>query len=195
MSESEQNQIVLSSAGSLLVVLAAVLGLPSLGAAAGAADVAQAIRSRRETRKITRLQNVVDNLNQRVADVERTLEDKEIDLFIEVVERAVLDDEAGKDIYYGAVLEWITRERPTQAQVRVLSSAVSQLSAIELVYFIHDMNGRRAHQVIDRQLPEETALARLQAFGLATGGVRMNGNPTTLGLVLKKYVPPNIANS
>ncbi|MCL4743733.1 MAG: hypothetical protein KJZ54_16170 [Phycisphaerales bacterium] len=186
---SESRDLALPSATFVLGVIAAIFGLPSASAASEATAFADRYRSRRDQRRVDRVEKLLHDVERRVADFEAAASDEQVDLFIEVTGKAMLDDEAAKEVYYGAIIEWILRDNPTRSQVRVLSDGVQQLSAVELAYQVNEMHGRQARKLIEKELPETTAIARLEAAGIATGGVRMEGNPTTLGQALKKYVP------
>ena len=192
----EDNQIVPGGLTPWFGILAALLGLfrPELAAAVGAGGGVSAIIDeacrRREMRRVRRLETIVRALSNRVDGLENnTADDATVDLFLEVIKKAVDDDEERKSPIYAGVLEWIVVNRPTHAQVRVLSDAVHGLSYIELYFFLLEMNGQSSRHVVERELSEELVLSRIQAAGLASTGVRFNGNPTRLGSVLRQFVP------
>ncbi|MFG0293350.1 MAG: hypothetical protein ACF8MJ_09380 [Phycisphaerales bacterium JB050] len=191
MDEPTSKDLMLPATEFVLATLSILFGIPGFGVGANAVAFADSYRSRRKKRRADLLRAIVASLEERTADIEDAIaedQDDRIDLFVEVINKAIDDDEQHKEEFYSGVLEWIMREKPSRSQVRVLSDAVRQLTTIELVYFVREMNGERAQMLIERELPEQLVISRLEAHGLSSGGVRMHGNPTSLGKVLKKYI-------
>lgn len=169
-----------------------------VGLAAEAAAFVSDYNERKRKGKQSRLQRICGKLDERLRAVEVKVDDEKLDLFVEVVKKAIEDDESSKDLFYSAVLEWIVRESPNAARVRILSDGVRQLSYVELFCFLQEAHSRGPRRVLEREGIEETVwLHRLQIFGLGTTGVRMPGHTTPLGSILKKYTsldeltPPN----
>lgn len=195
MTDDAHPELLPAGATHLLAVLGGLLGIvnPALGLPAGAASsvlgLVDEVRERQRTRRVKRLESIVANLSARIADLEQAaVDDVTVDLFLEVVRKAVDDDEDSKTTYYVGLLEWIRRDSPSHAQVRVLSDAVRQLAAVELEFFLRECAGHSARVLVDKELSEHVVLARLESSGLCTGGVRHRGNPTRLGKVLVRYV-------
>ncbi len=179
---------LLAVLGTLLGIASPLLGLPAV-ATSSALGIVNEVRERQQKRRVRRLERIVANLSARIADLEQTpVGDEVVDLFLEVVRKAVDDDEDSKTTYYVGLLEWIRRDSPSHAQVRVLSDAVRQLAAVELEFFLRECAGHSARVLVDKELSEHVVLARLESSGLCTGGVRHRGNPTRLGKVLVRYV-------
>lgn len=175
-----------TSVGGIGVVAAGA----GVGVAAEAVDFVTRYRERRRTSQQRRLHAICSRLDERLRAVEATVDEQKLDLFIEVVRKAIEDDEAHKDPFYTAVLEWITRESPGAAKVRVLSDGVRQLSYVELFCFLEEAHGRVPRRVLEREgIDEIVWLHRLEMFGLGTTAVRVIGQTTPLGAILKKYVP------
>lgn len=197
---SAPKDLVVPGSQLLLAVLAAILGIyaPVAGAAASAtvavADAVNAAKERQNRRKSERLNRVVNDLCNRVRDIESSLsaDDDRIDLFFEVAKKAVDDDEDRKTVFYSAILEWILRKKPPLSQVRVLSDAVRTMSFVELSYFIFTCNGRNARPFLERELPESIAKSRLSSVGIREGAiVQVNGGATKLGQVLIDFCSIN----
>lgn len=195
MSADDTRELLPTGAIHLMAVLGALLGLaspllsiPTAGASA-VHGIASAVRERQQRRRVGRLERIVANLTARLADLEgAAADDDTVDLFLEVVRKAVDDDEDSKTAHYVGLLEWVRRDSPSHAQVRILSDAVRQLAAVELEYFLRECAGHSARALIDKELSEHVVLARLESTGLCTGGARRRGNPTRLGKVLAQYV-------
>lgn len=161
-----------------------------LGVAAEAADFASRYRSRRGASQEKRLLAICGKLDERLRGIEAKVDDEKLDLFVEVVRKAIEDDEAKKDPFYAAILDWIVRDSPNSARVRVLSDGVRQLSYVELFCFLHEANGQTPRRVLEHEgIDEMVWLRRLEMFGLGTSGVRIIGQTTRLGTILKKYTP------
>ncbi|HWB20223.1 MAG TPA: hypothetical protein VG711_07985 [Phycisphaerales bacterium] len=183
----------------LVATLLAISGMPgaaaavSVGAAGSEAidNTVRAFSKRKSERELSRLKRLLETVAVRVGHLETTQPDEKVNLFLEVVRNAIKDDEETKQPIYSGILEWIVKDSPPSVQVRILSDAVRDLSYLELYYFIHEMHGRRRIELIEYILSESLIVRRLESCGLASGGVRMNGSPTIVGSILKKYCPVN----
>ena len=184
--------------GTFMVILTsivlAVCGFPFVGAAVGAtaegADFVTGFMERRRAQKKERADAILQKLNKRLEDAKLESNEQKLDLFIEVIKKALEDDEAQKDVVYAAVLEWIARESPKAAHVRILSDAVSRLSYLELFCCIHETHGHNMHKVYKADgIEDNLYVKRLGSVGLGTEGVRVMGSETTHSAILKKYVP------
>lgn len=174
----------------------ALSGLPGLASglklsAATVGYVSDVTRKRTEKR-LKRLESHVQYLSERVAKIEQEVSDERTDLFVDVLAKAVMDDEERKAPFYDCVLEWILHGRPvpTAPQVRIAAAAVEQLSYIELFVFIAEASDLGASRLSeDEGVPEYVCWNRLAALGLSTGGhVRASANATNIGRVLANYV-------
>lgn len=188
--------LAISTTAEVLAIISAMVGLigaagasAASAGASGAVAIAGAFHTRRQAKKQERLERLVRSLSTRTNDIRPEASEEQINLFVEVVQKALEDDEEAKTPFYEGVLEWMLRERPSAAKVRLLSDAVQRLAFVELVYFLWDMNGRYARELLENHLPDTVVHTRLESLGLATGGVRMQGNATSIGQVLKKYCP------
>ena len=164
--------------------------VPAVGAtaAAQALILVDRLRQRRDRRRTDRFTRLFQLLQERVQKLEeKVYSEEEGDLFLSVTRSALEDDEDNKEPFYVAVLEWMIKEKPPAAYVRILSGAVEQLSHLELYCFLAALRG----EIIQKRqsVIENTVLwNRLTSAGLSSGGtVRMKGNSTRFGDILAKY--------
>mgnify|MGYP001084416409 FL=1 len=194
----EGRELALPTGALLLAVIAALWGWAGAGGASlgagGAAAVAQfadSYRKRRDGRRVHRVEALARELDRRLRHVELQLSEEHLDLFMEVLGRALQDDENDKTPIYSGVLEWIAKEQPQSSRVRILANAVQHLSYVELFALLWEIAGGNHRDLLaENGLDEGMILHRRAAHGLAEhGGVRYNGSPTSLGVVLSKYCP------
>ena len=133
----------------------------------------------------------MQDVQERVEDLEQQVRsDEQVDLFVEVLEKAIKDDEVAKERIYVGVLEWMLRQKPTLAQVRILSNAVRELSYLELYCFIAEMAGKPRKRLYEPLISERVFWNRLTQAGLTEGAsIRKDGNPTQFGETLAEYCP------
>ncbi len=188
--ESAENWgLVLSGASALTSGLAITLGL--LGAPPGleylpvapaAVDFAQRAWFRRRRRKLTKLRTVVERVEEQHREGTESLDDDQIDLFVEVLRSALEDDEASKDALYSAVLIWVIDDQPSSTDVRILADAVRQRSFEELAKFVKICRG-------DRVEVDGVFWRRMVTACLTIDGSRHNGSPTRVGDMLVAIWP------
>ena len=70
-----------------------------------------------------------------------------MDLFLEVLRKAVEDDDDAKQPVYAGVLEWGLREKPSFAEVRILSDGVRLLTYLEIYCLLYEMAGNQARRI------------------------------------------------
>ncbi len=200
MSESDKDngarELTFPSISAALAVLGSVLGvagLPAIGAGlastSATVSLAQRLRDRRARREAERFKLILENVQKRVALLEeREYSEDEFDLFVEVVSRAIKDDEDDKESIYSAVLEWIIRDRPKLVQVRILADEVRQLSYLELYCFLSECDGSPSRSLHEKSISQNLLWNRLAHTGLSQGAtVRMKGSPTDIGSILVRY--------
>lgn len=201
MTTSDRGELGLPSSKLLFSLLIVVLGLQGaaavatgLGAVTAGIEAAQAFAARRDSKRLRRLERLISSLDRRLHGLEiDALPEERVDLFIEVVRKAVEDDEERKLPFYEAVLDWLAKHKPTAAQVRVLSDAVQRLSYVELFAFASELRGGLARPTLDGDgLPETAYVHRLESTGIANGGVRYNGSPTLLGQALSDHLAKGV---
>ena len=204
----EVKDLAAPTATALIAALGAALGVFVTPAAAipaalgvGAVTLAETIRRRRETKRVRRLETIVTDVQQRLRDhdAEREYTEDEQDLFLTVVRNALDDDEDVKHSMYAAVLEWIVRDSPPSAQVRILADAVRNLSYVELYCFVAECTGKGDKHAYEHYVEQAVVWNRLNGAGLSTGTVRVKGSPTLVGKAFVRYteadeliVPPVI---
>jgi|GEM_PF-3359946 len=144
-------------------------------------------RQRRDAQRLRRLESIVEELDQRLGGFESGNEsDERIDLFIEVIEKAILDEDDRKTPFSSAILEWYIRENPPIAQVRILADAVTSLSYLELYALIDEAVNRfrKSKNAVDSQIGKTFYAQRLAHYGLAQSGIRRPESPEPLAKVL-----------
>lgn len=163
-------------------------GSAAVGATAGAASAAgEEVRKRRHRKRVERLESLVSDVEERVRGLEANEAPPErIDLFVEVVEKAVADEEDLKRPFYAAVLEWMIKKQPPPHEVRLLSDSVKTLSYLELYAMVDETvhRGRNSRDLIRSVLGETFYVSRLAQFGLSHEGVRHTEHPPPLARVL-----------
>lgn len=194
--DNPAGELTFPSISAALTVLGSVLGVvgfPAIGAGAASTgatlSLAQRLKDRRARREAERFKLILENVQKRVSLLEeREYSEDEVDLFIEVVSRAIKDDEDDKELIYSAVLEWIIRDRPKLVQVRILADGVRQLSYLELYCFLMECQGSSSRELHEKSLSENLLWNRLAHTGLSQGAtVRMKGSPTDIGSILVRY--------
>ena len=163
-------------------------GAVSATAIAQGVQLAGAYSQRKKKRVADRYYRMYDRLHKRVEKLEeKVFSEQETDLFVSVMQGALADDEAHKEPFYVAVLEWMLKEKPPAVHVRILAGAVQTLSHLELYCFLHENAGKggRKHQ---SDLDEIVRLNRLSGAGLSHGATsRVRADATSLGKTLAKY--------
>jgi len=177
-----------------LSILAIALGVPYPAVGAGtaigieAAKAAKEFVERRNARRAERLVGLIGSLSAQVGGMRRGLDEEEVDLFLEVTSKAVEDDEDDKLIFYRGILDWILDDRPTPAQVRILSDAVRTLSFVELAMYIRHINRVNYIVALQKEIDDKAAWYRIESLGLAIAvdGVSFSWQATELGMVLSQ---------
>lgn len=194
--DNPAGELTFPSISAALTVLGSVLGVvgfPAIGAGAASTgatlSLAQRLKDRRVRREAERFKRILENVQKRVSLLEdRVFSEDEVDLFIEVVSRAIKDDEDAKESIYSAVLEWIIRDRPKLVQVRILADGVRQLSYLEVYCFLTECQGSASRDLHENSLSQNLLWNRLAYAGLSEGATaRMNGSPTDIGSILVRY--------
>ncbi len=154
---------------------------------------------RKQAQREARAQGLADILCRKFVNERVDCDDKQMDLYIEVIQRAITDDEDRKIPIYAAIIEWIIREKPSSLHVRLLSSGANQLAYTELYCILYELATKRAAQeVLELEGMRSVLWAkRIASHGLGEDGVRHIGTGTILANALAKYVdwnalvPPN----
>lgn len=106
----------------------------------GSGELAARYFKRRQVRNDERAAALkAEVIERRLAAVERAIEVNEgqIDLVAHIFEQFLADDEDAKERYYGALVEMVLREMADVQTIKILRSAVSALSSVELQEFEH----------------------------------------------------------
>lgn len=196
--DDDAKQLGLPATALLLAVLASIFGFAGPAAAGFAATAGGASAfvaffdqwaKRRNEKRLDQFQVMIKNLEARLAGVMIENPDERVDLFVEVVLKALEDDEKRKTPFYESILEWIARRKPSSAQVRILSDAVKSLSYVELYAFVAEVRGQRSRNILETDgVTEYIAVSRRSNAGLGEGGIQMGGSPTALGRALIEYL-------
>lgn len=161
------------------------------------------IDKRSQKQRVERLEQQMDAVVRRLGVIERPPPTEEqVNLFLEVLKRAIEDDERQKQPIYAAMMTWILDKSPHATEVRLLSDAVRQLSYLEIWQFVEIMHRNTSYRIRDIRPGElkqdipwfdiKLMYNRLVAFGLSEdAAVRDRGSPTYLGRLLKDFCDPN----
>lgn len=146
------------------------------------------LEDKQEDRRRQRLRMLLDDLRRRLEAVERAV-NPPVDLFSEMLLKAIQEEDDRKIPLQGAVIEWVASTRPDAALARLAMVAVSELSFVELQSFIswcrYDGRLRLPHGWHDNQV-----WARLHHYGLISQtGVISRGNITLIGRTLAQRCP------
>ncbi|MEK6702936.1 MAG: hypothetical protein AABZ53_11775 [Planctomycetota bacterium] len=198
---SEQSKaLALPPAGKVLDLLglgASVAALIDPSGTAGIASatipVARAVLSRLEeadtNRRQERARLLIENLRRRIELLERT-EDPPVDLFAELLQSAINQDDARKVSLQGAVIAWVGGKRPDPALARLAMAAVAELGFPELRAFISWHRRHEGRLKLERGWSEALTWSRLHNAGLISQtGTIMRENVTEIGHVLVDGCP------
>lgn len=148
-------------------------------------DVIQRIQQRRSKKQFERLEQFVNELNDKVK-LDRSIEEKEVDLIEEILAAAVQEEEKEKAPIYVALVDIYLQKKLESAVVRLLIEALKTLTVYELdefVKFSHGGTGPKKEGFLG-----EIFWQRLQALGLDPGGVHMRDNITAFGRLVIEVV-------
>ncbi len=145
--------------------------------------IVDAYKQHRSEKQYERLRRLVNAVETRLSHVETQLSvSDEPDLFDEIIEKAVTDEDGDKIEYYAALIEYTVRGEHPPYEIRMLGSALKQLTRVDIQAFVQFSE----RQSIPRDdLPkylEDTFWNRLETLGLFKGGsVKHPNNISVLG--------------
>jgi hypothetical protein len=158
------------------------------GVAAATIPVARAVVShldeRAEERRRSRARLLLENLQIRLANVEAKL-NPPVDLFAEMLSKAIADDDERKVPFHGAVIEWIVEMHPDPALARMAMEAVSRLSYPELRSFVTWSRKGFGRLKLESGFSERVGYVRFNMLGLITQDNLIDeGRLTVIGRLL-----------
>ncbi len=94
------------------------------------------IKTRRTEKRLGRLEELVQSLSRRFTRFEDNVpEMPDIDLFDEIVAKAVSDEDEDKTELYAALVQYWLEHKPVPYEVRLLSNAIRELTVDEIKSF------------------------------------------------------------
>jgi len=148
--------------------------------------IADAIKGRRSKKFVKRLEKLVISLEKRV----KRLEDianyvPDVDLFDEIVAKAISDEDEDKTEFYAALIEYCISKKPRSYEVRLLSKALKELTIYDITALYEFAVNKKTKTDMPREL-EEIHWGKIQNLDLFKGGnIRSPYNATLLG---KKFI-------
>ena len=177
--------------------------VPPLGIAGHAIAGGVGILEKRQNAKRERIKKDAQRMLLRAAERNKQenyeLDEEQVDLFFEVVEASLRDDEEIKrELFYDPLVAWIGSFKLKPIMVRPLFYAVRSLSAVELFSFVVELqsnDGIRQYLLpyysSDRNSNAygNYARSRFVTAGLSgTGGIQNHGNGTPLAAMLRSIL-------
>ncbi len=176
--------------------------VPPVGIAGhGAAGVIGFVEKRQQVKR-ERIEKDTKRILERAYERNRKenyeLDEEQLDLFFEVVEAALRDDEEIKrELFYDPIVSWIASRDTKQIMIRPLVNAVRSLSAIELFAFIVELKDAQGifnyllnqytnDRITNRKVWTDYSYSRFIGAGLSADGEKRSlGNGTPLATLLR----------
>jgi hypothetical protein len=144
--------------------------------------IADSIGKRRAKKFAKRLEKLIISLEKRV----KRLEDvasyvPDVDLFDEIVAKAISDEDEDKTEFYAALIEYCISKKPEPYEIRLLSKALKELTIYDMAALYEFAVNQKTKTDMPQEL-EEIHWGKIQNLGLFKGGsVRYPHNATILG--------------
>lgn len=182
----------------IVAIIAAFLGLSNPATAAGLAisgiiigegkNLHESYQAHRNNIKYNNLKRLIPLLYEYIKDEVREQDNQHVDLFFEVVNSFIEDDEEAKTPIYAGILEWMIKKSPDAVHVRIVSDAARSLSYFELYAFLMECHGKNEYVNERRRGMEDSIFwRRIVQNNLSGEGARTNGSPTSYGNVIKEH--------
>jgi hypothetical protein len=154
------------------------------------------IKERRAKKRIERLEKLFQSLDRRLTRLEGNVpEPPDIDLFDEIVAKAVSDEDEDKTELYAALVQYWLVKKPVSYELRLLGNALRELTVQEITSFCGFIISQGAS--ILKTMPEqlqEIFWNRVEYLGLFKGGnVKHPVNVTQIGRKLVEIYQLSIA--
>jgi hypothetical protein len=138
--------------------------------AATVSIAAECIQQRRSQKFVGRLEKLVCSLDHRVQRIEDQMQvEPDVDLFDEIIAKAISDEDEDKIEYYASLIEYYTFQSISPQEVRLLSNAFKSLMVSE----INGFTGFATGQNITRSVSQDLIpifWSRVHFLGLYKGG-------------------------
>jgi hypothetical protein len=165
--------------------LATLLCIPYPLAATAAGTVALFVdlfSKRRTNKRIHLLEKLFQSLDRRLTRLEGNVsETPDIDLFDEIVAKAVSDEDEDKTELYAALVQYWMEHKPVPYEVRLLGNVIRELTVDEMKCFYEFAIGQGIRQT--QKMPEqlkELFQSRVTYLGLYVGGIDYHYEKITL---------------
>jgi hypothetical protein len=150
----ENTDLALTGASALARLIGITFPLSSPPANA-IAFIIDAIKNRRHKEQLKRLEKLVQSLDRRITWLEGNIpEEPDIDLFDEIVAKAVSDEDEDKtELYASLVQYWLEHKPIPPYEVRLLGNAIRELTVEEMKAFHEVIISQKLHPI--SKMPEQ----------------------------------------
>lgn len=179
MAATGQTTDMMLQGGSALCKLLGIACPP----AAALDAIVDAYKQHRSDKQYKRLRRLVSAVENRLSHVETQLSvSDEPDLFDEIIEKAVTDEDGDKIEYYAALIEYTVTGKHPPYEIRMLGTALKQLTRLDIEAFVQFSKTQSIPRDDLPQYLEDTFFNRVETLGLFKGGsVRHPNNISVLG--------------
>lgn len=107
--------------------------------------------------------------------------EEELDLFTQIVDKAIKDEDQDKVEYHASFIAWTIEKKPPAAIVRMVGETIARLTLGELVAFMTHMYGQSLVP-LSPYFDQHTIIDRLRHAGLiGSSSMLHHGHATSLG--------------
>ncbi|MFA5424011.1 MAG: hypothetical protein WC374_09165 [Phycisphaerae bacterium] len=150
--------------------------------------IVDSIKERRSRKHIDRLENLILSVEERVKRLEISESyTPDVDLFDEIVAKAISDEDEGKIEFYAALIEYCISQKTDPYEIRLLSNSLQQLTVYEINAFYDFAVNENVKWGIPKQL-EEILWNRVEGLGLYSGSIKYSRNTTIIGKKFLKII-------
>jgi hypothetical protein len=175
----KNTDLALTGMGALAKLVS--IKLPPANALAIIVDIIKDLRTKKH---LDRLEKLIQCLDRRLTQVEDKIpETPDLDLFDEIVAKAVSDEDEDKTELYAALVQYWIEHKPAPYEVRLLGNALKELTIQEITSFSGFIisQGPDIIKTMPEQL-QEVFWNRVEYLGLFKGGmVKAAVNVTHIG--------------
>jgi len=144
-------------------------------------------KSQRRKKYVERLKRHLELVDRRLTDLQRQLTPEEVDLFEEILEAAVREEDKAKSAYYAGLVEYYVRHETDAAVVRLLANSLKALSAWELM-ILRKLHKGGQKVFFRSDVLGQSVFLRLEGLGLYDGKQTPPRKVTPLGKMLREVI-------
>jgi len=144
--------------------------------------ITENIKDRRNRKHFNRLEKLIQCLDRRLTQVEDKIpETPDLDLFDEIIAKAVSDEDEDKTEFYAALVQCWLEHKLLPYEVRLLGNAIKELTIQEITSFCGVIITQSTYLTMPEQL-KEIFWNRVEYLGLFKGGaLKYATNVTQIG--------------